>query len=93
MYQFLKNFTNFIAISNETEYFISEIIFRRLIMPDDKARDDKYINKNESYEVKFILAQYAQKDWPEVKQAIMDTDYQTHDELYKRLARKGIKRK
>jgi hypothetical protein len=62
-------------------------------MPDNKARDDKFINKDEKHEIAFILSQYKPKDQSEVKKAIEKGNYQSHDELYKKLERKGIRRK
>jgi hypothetical protein len=62
-------------------------------MSEDKARDDKFINKDEPYEVNFILGQYDVKDQAEVKKAIEKGKYQSHDEIYNALAQRGIKRK
>jgi hypothetical protein len=62
-------------------------------MPGNKARDDKFINKDQKHEIDFILDQYGPKDQSEVKKAIEKGNYQSHDELYKKLARKGIKKK
>ena len=62
-------------------------------MTENKARDDKFINKDQKYEPDFILGQYNLADHPEIIKAIEQGNYQTHDELYKALAAKGIKKK
>jgi hypothetical protein len=62
-------------------------------MSENKARDDKFINKNQPYEIDFILNQYKAKDQAVVKKAIEKGDYQSHEELYKKLAKQGITKK
>jgi hypothetical protein len=62
-------------------------------MPENKARDDKFINKREPHEIDFILNQYKAKNQAEVRKAIEKGDYQSHEELYKKLAKKGIMKK
>jgi hypothetical protein len=64
-----------------------------MIMSENKARDDKYINKRQPYEIDYIINQYPVKDQAAVKKAIEKGDYQSHEELYKKLASKGIKKK
>jgi hypothetical protein len=62
-------------------------------MSENKARDDEFINKGEPYESEFILNQYAVKDHAAVMKAIEKGNYQTHEELYQKLAGQGIHKK
>jgi hypothetical protein len=62
-------------------------------MSEDKARDDKFINKDEPHEIDFILDQYEVKDHIAVMKAIEAGNYLTHKELYDKLARQEIQKK
>lgn len=62
-------------------------------MQENKNRDDKYINKEEDYEIDYIKSQYDKKYHEKIDAEIDKGNYQSHDELYKSLSKKGIKRK
>lgn len=52
-------------------------------MADNKARDDKFINKNQKHEIKYEQGKYPKKYEDIVKKEIEKGNYQTHKELEK----------
>ncbi len=52
----------------------------------NKKRDDKFINKNEPHEIRYILSLYDEDDHATIRH-VLETckDYITHDEFYELL--------
>lgn len=62
-------------------------------MPENKNRDDRYVNKEEDYERDYIKSQYDKKYHEKIDAEIDKGNYQSHDKLYKLLLKKGIEKK
>lgn len=62
-------------------------------MADNKARDDKFINKNQKHEIKYEQGKYPKKYEDIVKKEIEKGNYQTHKELEDKLKNKGVNKK
>jgi len=62
-------------------------------MAENKARDDKFVNKGEPYERDFIKKQYSPTHSDEIDKIIDKQKYVTHDDIYKKLKEKGFRRK
>lgn len=64
-------------------------------MREDKARGDKFLNKDEKYEVDYIVNQYPKENRVKIRELIRRDDlpnYSTHDEVYKYLKTNGYYR-
>lgn len=65
------------------------------IMGEGKTRDDKFLNKNEKYEVDCVVNQYPKESRTKIRELIHRDDlpnYSTYDEVHKYLKTNGYYR-
>lgn len=62
-------------------------------MADNKSRDDKFIHKDEEYEINYEISKYPNKYSHIVEEEIENGDYQTHEELEEKLKNRGVNKK
>lgn len=69
------------------------MLYKEFNMADNKARDDKFINKKQKHEIKYEQGKYPKKYADIVKKEIEKGNYQTHTQLEQNLKNKGINKK